>query len=261
MQKYSMRKLTSGALALFLIAGFMLVDSSAQKRRRKRRASAPRITNPAIYQPSANDNANTAGDTSTSNENANGQGNTQNTKPSSGDPEEMKRTIRSLSSQVDKLTDKLGQMQEEQRSLVDLERLSRGEQHSAQLHAEMRDVQAKEAELQARLEDINYALKPENIERATAGYGSTHPEEVREQRRKQLEAEKQRVQGQLDHLAASRASLEQAIAAAESEVDRLRKRLDAADQAAIENAKRKAQAEASSQSAQPYSSPTPTPGP
>ena len=259
MAKYSMRKLVGGALALFLIAGFMLVDSSAQKRRRKRRASAPRITNPAIYQPSANDNANPAGDTNTS-ENANSQGNTQNTKPSE-DPAEMKRTIRSLSSQVDKLSDRLGQMQEEQRSMVDLERLSRGEQRSAQLHAEMRDVQAKEAELQARLEDINYALKPENIERATAGVGSTHPEEVREQRRKQLESEKQRVQGQLDHLAASRASLEQAIAAAESEVDRLRKKLDAADQAAIENAKRKAQAEASSPSSQPYSSPTPPPNP
>jgi len=259
MAKYSMRKLVGAALALFLIAGFMLVDSSAQKRRRKRRASAPRITNPAIYQPSANDNANPAGDANTS-ENANSQGNTQNTKPSE-DPEEMKRTIRSLSSQVDKLSDRLGQMQEEQRSLVDLERLSRGEQRSAQLHAEMRDVQAKEAELQARLEDINYALKPENIERATAGVGSTHPEEVREQRRKQLESEKQRVQGQLDHLAASHASLEQAIAAAESEVDRLRKKLNAADQAAMENAKRKAQAEASSQSSQPYSSPTPTPNP
>ena len=259
MAKYSMRRLAGGALALVLIAGFMLADSSAQKRRRKRRASAPRITNPAIYQPSANDNANPAGDANTS-ENANSQGNTQNTKPSE-DPEEMKRTIRSLSSQVDKLSDRLGQMQEEQRSLVDLERLSRGEQRSAQLHAEMRDVQAKEAELQARLEDINYALKPENIERATAGVGSTHPEEVREQRRKQLESEKQRVQGQLDHLAASRASLEQAIAAAESEVDRLRKKLNAADQAAIENAKRKEQAEASSQSSQPYSSPTPTPNP
>ena len=259
MAKYSMRRLAGGALALVLIAGFMLADSSAQKRRRKRRASAPRITNPAIYQPSANDNANPAGDANTS-ENANSQGNTQNTKPSE-DPEEMKRTIRSLSSQVDKLSDRLGQMQEEQRSLVDLERLSRGEQRSAQLHAEMRDVQAKEAELQARLEDINYALKPENIERATAGVGSTHPEEVREQRRKQLESEKQRVQGQLDHLAASHASLEQAIAAAESEVDRLRKKLNAADQAAIENAKRKEQAEASSQSSQPYSSPTPTPNP
>src|SRR5438094_6337795 len=235
MAKYSMRKLVGGALALFLIAGFMLVDSSAQKRRRKRRASAPRITNPAIYQPSANDNANPAGDANTS-ENANSQGNTQNTKPSE-DPEEMKRTIRSLSSQVDKLSDKLGQMQEEQRSLVDLERLSRGEQRSAQLHAEMRDVQAKEAELQARLEDINYALKPENIERSVAGYGSTHPEEVREQRRKQLESEKARVQKQLEQLAANHARLETAIAGADAEVERLRSRLDAADKAALENAK------------------------
>src|SRR5438094_1792788 len=232
MTKYSMRKLAGGALALFLVAGFMLVDSNAQKRRRKRRASAPRITNPAIYQPSANDNANTTGDTSNTSENAN----TQSTKPSE-DPEEMKRTIRSLSTQVDRLSDKLGQMQEEQRSLVDLERLSRGEQRSAQLHAEMRDVQAKEAELQARLEDISYALKPENIERATAGVGSTHPEEVREQRRKQLESEKARVQKQLEQLAANHARLETAIAGADAEVERLRSRLDAADKAALENAK------------------------
>ncbi len=256
MPKYSIRKLAIGAVALVLIAGFTLVDSNAQKRRRKRRASAPRITNPAIYQPSANDNSNTTGDASNTSENAN----TQNAKPPE-DPEEMKKTIRSLSSQVDKLTDKLSQMQEEQRSLVDLERLSRAEQRSAQLHAEMRDVQAKEAELQARLEDITYALKPENIERATAGVGSTHPEEVREQRRKQLEAEKQRVQSQLNHLAASQTNLEQASAAADTEVDRLRKKLDAADQAAIENAKRKSEVEGASQSSKPYSSPTPTPSP
>ena len=88
MTKYSMRKLAGGALALFLIAGFMLVDSSAQKRRRKRRASAPRITNPAIYQPSANDNTNATGDTSNTNENSNSQA---NTKPSGEDPGEMKR--------------------------------------------------------------------------------------------------------------------------------------------------------------------------
>src|SRR5438128_10082233 len=122
-----MRKLAGGALALFLVAGFMLVDSNAQKRRRKRRASAPRITNPAIYQPSANDNANTTGDTSNTSENAN----TQSTKPRE-EPEEMKRTIRSLSTQEDRLSDQLGQIKEGQRELVDLERLSRGE-HKTEL--------------------------------------------------------------------------------------------------------------------------------
>lgn len=254
MPSYWIKKLAAAGVAIFLIAGFMLVDSSAQKRRRKRRSTAPRITNPAIYQPTPNDNANTAGETGNASENANT--NSQAGK-SSEDPEEMKKTIRSLSSQVDKLTDKLSQMQEEQRSLVDLERLSRAEQRSAQLHAELRDVQAKEAESQARIEDLDYALKPENIERATAVIGSTHPEEVREQRRKQLESEKQRVQTQLEHLAASQANLEQASAAADTEVDRLRKKLDAADQAAMENAKRKADA---TQSGQTYASPTPTPG-
>src|ERR1700719_2902962 len=68
-----------------------------------------------------------------------------------------------------------------------------GVQRSSALHSELRDVEAKKAELEARAEDIDYALKPENIERSTAGYGTTHPEELREQRRKQLENEKQRV--------------------------------------------------------------------
>lgn len=262
MPKHSMRRLAIGALALFMIAGFLLVDSSAQKRKRRRRPSAPRITNPEIYQPSTSDtNSNTSSDASNvdSTENANTTGNPR--QATDQDPEAMKKTIRTLSTKVDKLTDKLSQMEESQRSLVDLERLSRAEQRSSQLNAELRDVAAKDSDLQARLEDIEYALKPENIERSTAGYGTTRPEELREQRRRQLESEKQRVQKQLDLLAASRTRLEQAIASSDAEVERLHKKLDASDQAAIENAKTNAQTEGSSQPAQPYPSPTPSPSP
>jgi DNA repair exonuclease SbcCD ATPase subunit len=253
MPKYSIQKLVIGGLTLFLILGFLLADTSAQKRRRKRKSTAPQITNPAIYQPSPGDSSNAAGDTN----NNNSVTEPQPTKTPSEDPEEMKRTIRSLSSQVDKLSDKLGQMEEAQRSLVDLERLSRAEQRSAQLHSDLRDVSAKEADLQARLEDIEFALKPENIERATAVYGTVHPEELREQRRKTLENEKQRVQKQLSLLADSHTRLEQSIAATDAELDRLHKKLDAADQAAIQNAKTKAQAEES----QPAPSPSPSPSP
>jgi chromosome segregation ATPase len=253
MQKYSIRKLAIGGLALFLILGFLLVDTSAQKRRRKHKSTAPRITNPAISEPSASDNTNTSGE---SNANNNTGVDPQPTKTPE-DPEEMKRTIRSLSTQVDKLSDKLKQMEESQRSLVDLERLSRAEQRSAQLHSDLRDVQSKEADLQARLEDVEFALKPENIERSTAVYGSTRPEEVREQRRKTLESERQRLQKQLGLLADSRTRLEQSIATTDEELDRLHKRLDAADQAAIQNAKTKVQTESS----QPAPSPTPSPSP
>jgi chromosome segregation ATPase len=266
MPKHSFRKLVIAVLAIFMIAGFLLVDSTAQKRRRRRRApSAPRITNPAIYQPSPGDNTNTnsTGDTSNVNSAQTNSADVQPARPADDDdPQAMKKTIRNLSTQVDKLTDKLTQMEESQRSLVDLERLSRAEQRAASLRAELRDVQAKEADLEAKAEQIDYDLKPENIERSTAGYGTTHPEELREQRRRQLESEKQRVRKQLDQLAASRTRLEEAIATADAEIDRLRKKLDAADEAAIQNAKTKAQSEGTSSSQPaPKSTPSPTPYP
>jgi chromosome segregation ATPase len=250
MPKHSIRKLLVSAVALFLVLGFLIVDSSAQKRKRRRRSSAPRITNPEIYQPAANENANSnsSADSTGSNANANTNG-----QQATEDPESMKRTIRTLSNQVDRLNDKLNSMEQSQQSLVDLERLSRAEQRSAQLRSELRDVQAKKADLEAHLEDVDYALKPENIERATQGYGTTRPEEVREQRRKQLEAEKQRGQAQLDQLRASEDRLQQAIATSDAEVDRLQKKMDAADRAAIENAKTKAQEN------QTLPTPTPTP--
>jgi chromosome segregation ATPase len=242
-------------LALFLVSGLLLVDTSAQKRKRKRRSSAPRITNPEIYQPPPveNTNSNNSGDTSTSTDNSN----SNSTAPQPAeDPDSMKKTIRTLSNQVDKLNDKLNQMEESQRSLVDLERLSRAEQRSSQLRAEQRDVLAKIGDLEVRLEEVEFALKPENVERATAVYGTTRPEELRAQRRKQLETERERVQKQLEQLRASEIRLQQSIATSDAEVDRLQKKLDAADRSAIENAKIKAQ---SGELSQP--SPTPTPSP
>ena len=109
------------ALALFLISGLFLVDSNAQKRKRKRRSSAPRITNPEIYQPPSTENNNSGDTTPAENLTAS---------PTPEDPASMKKTIQTLSNQVDKLTDKLNQMEESQRSMVDLERLSRAEQRS-----------------------------------------------------------------------------------------------------------------------------------
>src|SRR3989442_6908465 len=133
MRDNSVRKLVIAVFAVFLIGG-VLVDSAAQKRRRtRRRTSAPRITNPEIYQPSPGDNSNSSSSDANSNSNS-GQ---------AEDPESMKRTIHTLSNQVDKLNDKLNEMQASQQSMVDLERLSRAEQRSLQLRTELRDVQQK----------------------------------------------------------------------------------------------------------------------
>ena len=242
------RRLVVVIIAVCLI-GVVLVDSSAQRRRKKtraRRPSTPRITNPAIYEPSANDNANN---------NSNSSSEATTTSDNSNEDPQAKR-IRDLSSQVNQLTDKINSMEQSQRTLVDLERLSRAEQRSADLWKQLRDVEAQQSDLQARIEEIDYNLRPENIDRAVAGFGSMRPEELREQRKKSLENEKLRIQKQLDQLAANHARLETAIAGADADIERLHKRLDAADQAALENSKTATQSEG----AAPAPTPTPTPG-
>ena len=70
--------------------------------------------------------------------------------------------------------------------------------------------------MQARDEQLEEDLKPENIERSLAGIGSTRPELLREHRRWQLEIARARVHVQFDELDRSRTRLETAIAEADA---------------------------------------------
>ena len=94
------------------------------------------------------------------------------------------------------------------------------QERAANLRAQLADAEARQTELQSRLQQLEENLKPDNIERSLAGVGSVHPEELREARRRQLEIEKRGVQAQLDVLAASRSRLETAIASADAEIYR-----------------------------------------
>ena len=87
---------------------------------------------------------------------------------------------------------------------------------AANFRLQMSDVQLRQAELQARNEQLEEDLKPENIERSLAGVGSTRPELLRDQRRRQLEIVKDGVRVQLDELDRSRIRLEAAIAEADA---------------------------------------------
>ncbi len=137
----------------------------------------------------------------------------------------MKQTINSLSNQVDKLNNRLSSMQEDDRYQLDMERLSRAEQRAEQLRSQLIDIQTKIADFEAKLEQIDWALRPENIEAASAGYGSTRPEQARDARKKQLESEKNRVTAQLKLSETSKNRLEMAVANADAEVDHLRAKL------------------------------------
>jgi hypothetical protein len=84
------------------------------------------------------------------------------------------------------------------------------------LRAQLLDVQMQEDGLRVRAQELDEAIKPENIERSLAGVGSTRPEELREARRRQLQIQRDGVQAQLKTLETSRQRLEAAIANAEA---------------------------------------------
>ena len=85
------------------------------------------------------------------------------------------------------------------------------------LRLQLLDAQAKEAELQTRLQQLDEDLKPENIGRSLAGVGSTRPEELRESRRRQLSIERDGVRAQLRLVTTSRERLEAVIRTAETQ--------------------------------------------
>lgn len=227
-------------IAACLVVSFCMVEGEGQTRRKKRprrttTAPKPVITNPEIAPPESTKTPAENGDVkiiSTA----------EGTKDSSSEPlqgwkpkvtppertveEETQSTIKDLTTQVNRLNQKLTQMQEDDRYQLDMERLTRAEQRAEQLRSQLMDIQSKIADFEAKLEQIEFALRPENIEAASAGYGSTRPEVAREARKKTLESERGRVQAQLKLAETSRVRLESAVANADAEVDNLRAKME-----------------------------------
>ena len=227
-------------IAAFVVVSCCLVEADAQtKKKRTRRttkpaAAKPVITNPPVAPPdSTGTPSNDVKIISTADPSAETT-ETQSTDPAkkpatpaqpNASEQDMQRTINKLSNQVDRLNDKLGTMQDDDRYQLDMERLTRAEQRSEQLRSQLLDTETKTADIESRLEQIEYAIKPENIDRATQGYGSTHPEEAREARRRQLETDRTRLRAQLKILETSKARLETAVSNSDAEVDLLRAKL------------------------------------
>lgn len=226
---------TAFLLAVVFVLGLCLVDADAQRRRRRRVRTTPRpvITNPEIV-PAGSESTGPDGERiiSTADESLPESEPTPTTtaarqrKATPSEAQDMQQKINALSRQIDRL-EKLGQANDHERAQLEMERLTRAEQRTENLRTQLVDVESKLAELQPRLDEIEYAMKPENIERSAAGFGTVRPEEVRETRRRQLESSRAGLQRQIKILETSRTRLEAAITTADAEVDRLRRRFEA----------------------------------
>ncbi len=219
-------------LAILIGVSVCSIETDAQRRRKRRVRRAPRpvVTNPVIAPPgSEQDGSERIISTADENGNpadANVDGVQPKKKVTKSNDANMQETIDALSNQVNRLNERLSQMQDSDRSLIEMERLTRAEQRAESVRTQMLDTESKLADLQARMDQVEYSLKPENIDRSIAGYGTVHPEDARDTRRRQLENERARLQAQITLLENSRTRLQASLSTAEAEVDTLRRRID-----------------------------------
>lgn len=93
---------------------------------------------------------------------------------------------------------------------------SSAKETTASLRLQLSEVQIRKAEVQAVDEQLQEDLRPENIERNFAWFGSVHPERLRELRRRQLEIAREGVRIELDELDRNQTCLEAAIGEADT---------------------------------------------
>lgn len=116
--------------------------------------------------------------------------------------------------------------QKQKRLALNLEILTKAESRAESLRKQLFEIVEKESGIRTRLEQISFDARPEMIERSTAFTGSLRPEELREQRKKSLEAEKRNLETLLLQVQTTRASLEENVQKADFLVEKVRLKLD-----------------------------------
>ena len=145
-------------------------------------------------------------------------------------PSATSTKIRDLSDRVDRLestSKKEDPEAKQRRMLLNLDILTRAETRAEGLRKELFEMTEKENSIKTRLDQIDIDSRPESIEHTLQlGGGSMHPEEVREARKKSLDAERTNLQNLLTQLQTSKAASELSLSKAEALVEKLRTKLD-----------------------------------
>ena len=221
------------ALVLSLVASVVGVQTQ-RRRRPSRRATAPvsptyvpapsPTATPAPGEPrlvssaedQQQDDASRAGSNS----------NTRRTGSQPADADAANRAVKQLTNEVTQLNKRMGEMEKQRRTDLLQERLTRAEQRVEALQSQLSEVMEKQANLQARIDQLDESMKPENLERQIATVGTFRPDEARESLRRQFDNEKKRVQAQLDVQGTRRQQLEKSLNDATQLADRVRAELE-----------------------------------
>lgn len=114
----------------------------------------------------------------------------------------------------------------QRRLLMNLDILTRAEERAEKLRDQLFEMIEKENAINARLSEIQYSALPETIERNMAFTGSLKPEELREMRRKNLQAEKVNQEKLLMQILERKNMLSASVLKADELVEKLRTKLE-----------------------------------
>ncbi len=130
---------------------------------------------------------------------------------------EMNTRIKSLES-----TRKNEYDEKQKRLLLNLDILTRAEQRAESLRKQLYELIEKENSVKTRLEQVEYNLRPEMVERSATFAGSLRPEEIRDQNKKSLETEKAKLDSLLAQIQVNRTNLEDNVQKADAMVEKVR---------------------------------------
>ena len=134
--------------------------------------------------------------------------------------------LREISERLPALDSKQsGSNDKQNRVAPTLELLARAEERAGILRKQLIESIEKETAYRSRLTQMDEEVRPENVERALSGVGTTRTAEIREVRRRSLEIEKRGLESLLNLNTQSRARLEDDVRQADSLVSRIRQRL------------------------------------
>jgi predicted nucleic acid-binding Zn-ribbon protein len=118
---------------------------------------------------------------------------------------------------------------------LNLDILTKAEQRVESLRKQSFEMTDKENAIRTKLEQIESDLRPESIERNIAFVGSLRPEELRTARKKSLESERTNLQNALTEIQRTRTNLDLNVQKADFLVERLRVKLEAEIDSALED--------------------------
>ena len=146
----------------------------------------------------------------------------------------LRKSVQTLSTRLREINDKLlgpdakgndNSNDRVKRISANMELLARVEERAEILRKQLLELIEKETAYKSRMAQIDEDIRPENIERALSGIGTTRTVELRDTRRRVLENERKGLESLLNQTTSSRIRLEEDVRQADLLVTKLRQRL------------------------------------